>query len=237
MQELEDGHKAAKPTPSRVSVVVSFEIVPFSTFNDPLISLLQAKSDKSTYEVWLSSSDRHSIKFIDSFYREYHYLEKNAKMEIRTVVNEHINYAPYDKERENCLSGGRYCSTHPSTDKSHFGRDNLMEDLRQHCIAEKRMDKFHDYIEKFGEKCFESTQMAACSEQNMKNLGITVNDIIKCVNDTFVAKVTGAPNYYLDDNTYLKKEVADRRSKGISHWPTAFVNGIAIRVIKITLYF
>jgi hypothetical protein len=76
----------------------------------------------------------------------------------------------------NCFGNGKYCA-HDSNHETMFGRDIILEDLRQLCIYNEDYEstssrsKWWDYINNVHEECYGSVNQQ-CSKMAHKDLGI-----------------------------------------------------------------
>lgn len=100
-----------------------------------------------------------------------------------------------------------------------------MEDMRQICIYKSDHTIWWYYASMFGDQCLNSTTIKQCSETIMKTLRINVNEVNRCVTESF----EGDPA--VTDNQYLREERNTFVKRGVQSWPTLVINQIIFRVI------
>jgi len=99
-----------------------------------------------------------------------------------------------------CL--GKYCSMH--------GKEEVVEDVRQLCIAKEQKDKFWSYLDKFNEKCKIGPSTPQCSKKVAKEAGVDYAKVEACLKKS---------------DELLKKEHELSTKLGVQGSPTIFING------------
>jgi hypothetical protein len=154
---------------------------------------------------------------------------KNTNLEAHYVIIECFSCKKegYLKEHDDCLGGGRYCAPDPDGIVGKLtGRMVVEEDLRQLCVlqhvkSEKSNYKlFFEYVTGFGDTCFGKNFDRSCAESVMKDKGINVDTVNKCIDNSF----TGAKSYALQNNSKLQEEVAYWKNYGMGPYPAVFIN-------------
>ena len=147
-----------------------------STFGGPEILLnVHFTSPKPAFKpkvvFWYTSNDARSLVLMKSLNE---YLE--PILPILDFIPQTVSWScPQCEETykaKNCLNDGQYCAFVTSSIEQEYGKDILMEDLRQHCIATSSAalgaDKFLKYIKFVHELCPQGRISDKCSQLGLK---------------------------------------------------------------------
>eukprot|EP01017_Pseudomicrothorax_dubius_P043850 TRINITY_DN7365_c0_g1_i2.p1 TRINITY_DN7365_c0_g1~~TRINITY_DN7365_c0_g1_i2.p1 ORF type:complete len:448 (-),score=100.49 TRINITY_DN7365_c0_g1_i2:99-1442(-) len=183
------------------------------------------QSDKVRYDIWLSSSNMNSIRFLQRFNKFHRLLEGKAE-----AHPHYVTFFCFACEMEgfrnpnpNCLSGGRYCASDPDGKGPGTGANVVMEDLRQLCIYQQNPEKWWQYITGFEGPCLNFIN-SDCSNSIMAKVGIDKAQIEDCMKQSF----EGA-NPNIDDNKILREERERYLKTGVPFYPSIQINNVLYR--------
>jgi hypothetical protein len=75
--------------------------------------------------------------------------------------------------------------------------------------------------------CYEEVN-ENCSKLAHKQLGLSFEDTMKCVTDSFISS-GGVPNMQKDDNKIFKEEAEKWKEYGSAYWPAIMINSRTYR--------
>mmetsp|Transcript_10367 Transcript_10367/g.11801 ORF Transcript_10367/g.11801 Transcript_10367/m.11801 type:complete len:471 (-) Transcript_10367:137-1549(-) len=182
-------------------------------------------------DLWLSGTDERSFKLVQGLKQM---IEKIGYDKVIPKPYYAIWYCPYCKElnyktyeNPNCYSGGRYCSPDPDDAGPLNGRDIILEDLRQLCLADLSIESWFQYMSDYKCDYEKERNLTVCFVRAMERVkNWTVENIDQCVKDSFKGD-TG--NWLLDDNWRLSKQRQMFKRKGIQVWPSVLINDFLYR--------
>mmetsp|Transcript_6975 Transcript_6975/g.12761 ORF Transcript_6975/g.12761 Transcript_6975/m.12761 type:complete len:459 (+) Transcript_6975:2211-3587(+) len=179
------------------------------------------------YDLWLSSSSKRSIEFVQEFAVKGRKFKRDSVVFTPKYVTWHcLQCSIYDyiNNEPNCLSGGRYCAPDPDLQGPLNGRDVLMEDLREICVFNQSLDKnnkyglWYDYMTALNSTCTNGIG-EACSLAAMDEAQVDSKKVQSCVSNSF----TGS-NPALDDNTILREHRKAWVESALAFHPAVMIN-------------
>jgi len=183
------------------------------------------KSEKVNYNIWLSSGNAQSYRFIRD-YRQY-----EMKLDYTSSMNIHFshfsdNTASSNYNADNCICGGKYCAADPDGDLPNTGKDVLMEDLRQLCLIRTyQKEIWWQYATHYEESCIFGNDMKDCSQKIMEQIYVDPADVERCVQYSFdnsdLSKCTS--------NMLFDQERVAMTSDGVFIVPSVVINGFQYR--------
>ena len=181
---------------------------------------------KINYSLWTSPTSEASRYFLMSFASIGSDLDKQvAEFTPHFVLSfcqacEKKNYLITDKD---CVSGGRYCCIDPDEPVWWTGRDVIYEDIRQLCLfsltSATNYRKWFNYQSEYYKMCSTNLFSSTCSKDVLKKIGVDVEKIEKCVNDSFEGD-----DHNVADNKLLRNEVQAWREVNLPYYPSIIIN-------------
>ena len=177
-----------------------------------------------TVDIWTTSSDLYGFDLI----RESFNIKVKFGDLVKFVPHALVWYCRPCAEKNfvntttdvNCVSSGRHCSPDPDGAGPLTGSAILIENLRQLCVYEKSENAWWDYFIAFNRSCVGTKDLESCSYQAIKDIGVSVDGITKCVRDSF-----GGGPVESAENSFFQRENDLIFKKRIQTWPTIFING------------
>ena len=208
------------------------------------VSLNMTKSDNVNYTFWLSNSQPQTLKLVASFKDYFEIIEDSKDVKVGFEAHyiglfhcKFCNFTNYSYFPDNCISGGRYCSSYPENSNSSIGVYYIYEDLRQLCIYKTSKSMWWKYMSKFLKTCQNRPEgYQACSKLILQNLEFKHNlrnfthKINQCFNDSFIkTENEDYPDPLLNDNILLSEERKISIDKAIGFWPSVTINDEAYK--------
>ena len=166
------------------------------------------------YDVWYSPEQGSAYSFFKEFKHFQSALGNRAILGIHFFTYPDFDYKDNSKQNiKNCLGSGLYC-IRPGKSQNYDGRNIIRESLRQRCIFNytyentviNKKELLWEYFEKYYEKCVVNRNFeSSCSEEILAKLGIPVDYIQKCYEESFIGDKN---EQYFD--IYLKNELLDK---------------------------
>ena len=199
---------------------------------------------------WYTSGDDRSLDFVRDISK---YVEKLADSIIWSprFVTWACPHCDDDFKRQNCVSDGKYCAMRHDEKLKISGRELIMEDLRQHCLAESAQDwdsgiitdkheradtakmvrdlfyppqaLYFEYMKRSHQLFIDRVDEHE-SYKLMDQMNLNTTLIKACVADTF----TGS-NYAVNDNIILKAAAEDWAALGSQLYPQMVINGMTFK--------
>ena len=143
---------------------------------------------------------------------------------------------------KNCVSKGKYCYFPKETTIIKDGKQIILENLRQKCIynisiKNKNINNYFNYIRTFYNQCLIKEKIPdfsdKCAIKSLSYLGYSVEEVDRCMADSF--RVTQmADNIYFDkENKILKNEYDEILNYKLTTFPAVIINNKPLKgVIK-----
>ena len=120
-------------------------------------------------------------------------------------------------DTKNCVSKGKYCYFPKETTIIKDGKQIILENLRQKCIynismKNKNINNYFNYIRTFYTQCLIREKIPdftdKCAKNSLNYLGYSVEEVDRCMADSFGAPQISENIYFDKDNIILKNEYA-----------------------------
>ena len=143
---------------------------------------------------------------------------------------------------KDCISKGKYCYFPKETTIIKDGKQIILENLRQKCIynismKNKNINNYFNYLRTFYTQCIIKEKIPdfndKCAKNSLSYLGYSIEEVDRCMADSFgVSKMTD--NIYFDkDNKILKNEYDEIINYKLTTFPAVIINNKPLKgVIK-----
>jgi hypothetical protein len=136
------------------------------------------------------------------------------------------------------LANGKYCAS-PRYDLGVVsGKQILLEDLRQKCVyltnnadglnPSSDISDYWDYMSKFYDDCIMVSRFNQdCSYETVLDLGMSINQIEKCISDSFNSENSDA-NVIRNQNNLIEDDIELTEKYRVKMFPSIMINGKTI---------
>ena len=116
---------------------------------------------------------------------------------------------------KNCVSKGKYCYFPKETTIIKDGKQIILENLRQKCIynismKNKNINNYFNYIRTFYTQCLIKEKIPdfndKCAKNSLRYLGYSVEEVDRCMADSFGVSQISDNIFFDKDNEILKNE-------------------------------
>lgn len=131
----------------------------------------------------------------------------------------------YRTRNADCLSGGRYCAPDPDTTGPLTGRDVILEDLRQLCIATTDKTVWWSYMTKYSLECYNTPEEGQCGDDVLDSITTSdkVEAIVKCIESSWEG--TGKIDIQINDNKLLRQQRELQDLFQLVNFPALIISG------------
>lgn len=134
------------------------------------------------YDIWYTSSDDRALDFISSMKTYSQSLDRGVLMTPRFVYWQCVDC---DEEmiEKHCWSGGKYCAVDSNNDR-HTGKQIMLEDLREKCMAKEHPQEWWVYMWYVHMMCGTNVD-SQCSKDGHTYAHLNFAQTMKCVRNSF----------------------------------------------------
>lgn len=129
--------------------------------------------------------------------------------------------------QKHCWVSGKYCAVDSSNDK-HTGKNIMLEDLREKCIAEQSQDKWWDYMWYVHMMCGTNID-EACSKKGHNFVDLKYEKTMKCVKKSFEDYNMLKDQSFYQSNAKIDEDIELWRQYGTGKYPAVVINGVTFR--------
>jgi len=196
---------------------------------------IENKNNVVDFDIWYTPDIEKVYTFLSDFEKYQNALKNTVKLGIHFVTYPHFMYdANSFTPKEDCLGSGLYC-IRPGKLGITDGSVIVLESIRQRCLfdwAEKNEKKevYSKFMKTFYENCIkvENKFNQICSNDAIYNSGVNIDDINKCLYDSFIgsdAEKQQAQYQKIFKNKILDNEYKLKKEYSISRVPSITING------------
>jgi len=192
---------------------------------------MEHASNKVEYSIFFSSEMFSVYETLKQLYHFHKHLRDSTTLKPFYVTNSY----PTVKDKANCVSNGNFC-INPRYDLNLTdGREIIYENIRQKCVynyayekGSNHTDLYWMYMENFYDTCydpysvFNGTFSEECSKKVISDLGIDMQNIVKCVLDSFDAKTV--EEFKTKNNKILTADRDEKNKHNIFLIPSILIN-------------
>jgi hypothetical protein len=208
---------------------------------DPEKNVNYAKTEgKVSVDYWLTPTDTSKMSYeflidLESIMNDFNNAIKFTPHYV-FWQNEALGRGGYQTDDERCVSGGRYCDPESKVDKRLFGKEAVLEALRQVCLRDLSSpitprSEWWRYVNAYSTYCVDTdyTGTERCYEKvySLSYIGVSIIDQVnKCMRDSFGVGIGANDNLGVltADNAKLKTELALKDEMHVDHYPALYVN-------------
>jgi hypothetical protein len=221
-----------------------------STLNQVIVEINFIENNNSNnnsniidFKFFFSSSELRAYLLLINIVQYIYQLKNNVLFTPIYVV--HPSTFPNEDNfinTKNCVSKGKYCYFPKETTIIKDGKQIILENLRQKCIynismKNKNLNIYFNYIRTFYTQCLIKEKIPdfsdKCAKNSLSYLGYSVEEVDRCMADSFgVPQMTD--NIYFDkDNKILKNEYDQILNYKLTTFPAVIFNNKPLKgVIK-----
>jgi hypothetical protein len=221
-----------------------------STLNQVIVEINFIENNNSNnnsniidFKFFFSSSELRAYLLLINIVQYIYQLKNNVLFTPIYVV--HPSTFPNEDNfinTKNCVSKGKYCYFPKETTIIKDGKQIILENLRQKCIynismKNKNLNVYFNYIRTFYTQCLIKEKIPdfsdKCAKNSLSYLGYSVEEVDRCMADSFgVPQMTD--NIYFDkDNKILKNEYDQILNYKLTTFPAVIFNNKPLKgVIK-----
>jgi hypothetical protein len=143
---------------------------------------------------------------------------------------------------KNCVSKGKYCYFPKETTIIKDGKQIILENLRQKCIynismKNKNLNIYFNYIRTFYTQCLIKEKIPdfndKCAKKSLSYLGYSVEEVDRCMADSFGVSQISENIFFDKDNEILKNEYDEILNNKLTTFPAVIINNKPLKgVIK-----
>jgi hypothetical protein len=208
---------------------------------NPEKNINYAKTEgKVTVDYWFTPTDTNKMTYeflsdLESVVKDF----KDALQFIPRYVfwqNEALGRGGYITDDEKCVSGGRYCDPENKEENRIFGKEAVLESLRQICLRDLNAPvtpngDWWRYVSTYASNCVDTdyTGNEKCYEKaySLSYIGAsTIDKVNKCMRDSFVGSIGASDTLgtVTADNARLRSELELKDEMHVDNYPSLYVN-------------
>ena len=196
---------------------------------------IENKNNIIDFDIWYTPDIEKVYTFLIDFDKYFKVLDDKIKLGIHFITYPHFAYDPNSyTPKEDCLGSGLYC-IRPGKLGITDGSLIVLESIKQKClfdwgIKNEKKDIFLKFMKLFYDNCIlkEDSFTQVCSNDAIYNSGTNIDDINKCIYDSFIGtsyEKQQAQYQKIFKNKILDEELETRKKYMINRIPSITING------------